>query len=120
MHCPCNSSFNYQDCCEPLHNGVVADSPERLMRSRYSAFALNLPLYLEQTWHSSTRQSVELSDNPEWVQLQIIKSNQNGNEGMVHFRAFYKHHKELGMMEEKSDFVREDGQWFYLQGVVYE
>lgn len=128
MLCPCDSTRTYHDCCEPFHlsvmnaaeSGTAADSPERLMRSRFSAFVLNLPDYLERTWHQSTRPKVELDDNPNWVQLQIVESRESKNEGFVHFRAFYEVQGELGMMEEKSDFVREDGQWFYLQGVVYE
>lgn len=118
MHCPCSPDSLYENCCKPLHNGAVASSPEQLMRSRFSAFALNLAGYLAQTWHPSTRPEVELSDNPAWVQLQIIEAVQQGNKGMVHFRAFYKTDNELGMMEEKSNFVREQGQWFYVQGEV--
>lgn len=118
MQCPCSPHTLYENCCQLLHLGAAADSPERLMRARFSAFALNLQQYLEQTWHPSTRPQLALNDNPEWVQLQILASSQKSNKGMVHFRAFYKHHKELGMMEEKSDFIFEQGQWLYVQGEV--
>ena len=45
--CPCGSSNNYVDCCRPFHQGETgAESPERCLRTRYSAFAYRLPHYI--------------------------------------------------------------------------
>lgn len=89
------------------------------MRSRYSAFYLLLSDYLLQSWHPSTRPTqLDLSDAPQWVKLQIISAGQEQDKGYVHFRAFYRDSGQLECMEEKSNFVREQGQWFYLQGQV--
>ena len=56
--CPCDSGQTYVQCCGPWHQGlglgVFAPTPEALMRSRYSAFALGLVDYLTATWHPST------------------------------------------------------------------
>src|SRR5689334_9579352 len=49
--CPCHSGLKYKKCCRPYHNGMPAPSPEALMRSRYSAYALNKPDYIMQTTH---------------------------------------------------------------------
>lgn len=86
------------------------------MRSRYSAFALGNTRYLLSTWHPSTRPSLNLADNPEWVKLQVLTSRSDGDRGFVHFRAFYRADGELHMLEEQSRFVREQGHWFYLDG----
>ncbi|WP_113906779.1 YchJ family protein [Aliidiomarina celeris] len=115
--CPCGSGQAYASCCEPLHlQQQVAQTPEQLMRSRYSAFALANAAYLMQTWHKSTRPVLKLENNPEWVKLQVLSSSAKGNQGFVHFRAFYHDGENLQMLDEKSRFVCEQGQWFYLDG----
>ncbi|HAU19042.1 MAG TPA: hypothetical protein DCS72_11975, partial [Marinobacter adhaerens] len=42
-NCPCGSGKSYSECCQPLHHGEAASTPEALMRSRYAAFVLKLP-----------------------------------------------------------------------------
>ncbi|MFD2633130.1 MULTISPECIES: YchJ family protein [Idiomarina] len=118
--CPCGSGDEYSGCCEPLHIETMrADTPEQLMRSRYSAFVKQLTNYLLKTWHPSTcPMSLDLSDSPDWLKLQVMSSEQTGDKGKVHFRAFYKEGADVGFMEEHSDFVREQGRWFYLSGKV--
>ena len=38
MDCPCGSGGAYAECCEPIITGArEADTPEQLMRARYSA-----------------------------------------------------------------------------------
>ncbi|KPD24950.1 Zn-binding protein [Idiomarina zobellii] len=89
------------------------------MRSRYSAFVKQITNYLLKTWHSSTRpMMLDLSDSPDWLKLQVMSSEQKGDKGKVHFRAFYKEGADVDFMEEYSDFVREQGRWFYLSGKV--
>ncbi len=43
--CPCNSRKKYRDCCKILHDGGFPESALALMRSRYSAYALDRPGY---------------------------------------------------------------------------
>ncbi|QSP95784.1 YchJ family protein [Marinobacter salinisoli] len=115
--CPCGSGRPYQACCQPAHAGAPAKTPEALMRSRYSAFVLGLPDYLLATWHASTRPaSLSLEDSPRWASLQVIDHGQQGNSGQVHFRAIYRTATGWGFLEERSDFVREAGRWFYVSG----
>lgn len=91
------------------------------MRSRYSAFVLNLAGYLLQTWHSSTRPTqLDLCDQPKWKSLQVLNANQEDDMGQVHFRAIYQTDNEWGYLEEASDFVRENGSWYYLAGKTRE
>ncbi len=49
MCCPCHSGHDYRECCQPYHEGKDAPTPEKLMRSRYAAYALGLVDYIVQT-----------------------------------------------------------------------
>jgi len=91
------------------------------MRSRYTAFVQKRADYLLQTWHPDTRPAdLGLEGSPEWVSLQILDSTEQGSRGTVHFRAVYRAGAGWGYLEEKSDFVREDGRWYYLSGETEE
>lgn len=123
--CPCGSGIHYRDCCQPLHeNKQAADRAEQLMRSRFSAFVLQLHDYLLQTWCDKTRPDrLDLNDQPEWVKLTIWRKE--GGElldqtGQVEFSAFYRlANGKFGEMRELSDFVRKaNGLWCYKDGVI--
>ena len=119
--CPCGSKAAYAECCQPLHHGEAAATPEALMRSRYAAFVGNLPDYLRATWHPSTRPgSLSLEDSPDWTALKILGSTENQAQGTVHFRAVYRLAQGFGFLEERSDFLKEDDRWYYLQGETSE
>jgi SEC-C motif domain protein len=123
--CPCGSSLHYKDCCKAFHDGLmVAESAERLMRSRYSAYVKNNKDYLLETWHQSTRpdpKEFELDSNSEfrWLELEIIKTEagtERDLEGLVHFQAKYRFQGQAGKMDEASKFLKEDGKWYYVDG----
>ncbi|MBZ2169777.1 YchJ family protein [Marinobacter sp. F4216] len=119
--CPCGSGLPYEACCQPAHAGQAPDTPEALMRSRYSAFVLGLVDYLLASWHASTRPgSLNLDDSPRWASLQVLDQQQRGDRGQVHFRAMYQAGSGWGFLEERSDFVREGGRWFYVSGDTEE
>ena len=94
------------------------------MRSRYSAYALRLSLYLLATWHPSTRPPPDEVDLGEtrtaWLGLKIIRAGQSADdEGIVEFVARYRVGGASAVrMHETSRFVRERGVWFYLDGVI--
>ncbi|MGG7306126.1 YchJ family protein [Curtobacterium sp. AB451] len=120
--CPCLSGNPYGECCGPLHAGAAAPTAERLMRSRFSAFALGLPAYLLETWHSSTRPAtLELDPAQRWTRLDILSTRAGGPfdaSGTVAFRAWWRTDDERGTLQETSDFVREHGRWSYVDGTV--
>jgi SEC-C motif-containing protein len=120
--CPCLSGNPYDECCGPLHDGAAAPTAERLMRSRFSAFALGLPGYLLDSWHPSTRPaSLELDPEQRWTRLDILSTRDGGpfdTRGQVAFRAWWRSDSDRGTLEETSDFVRERGRWSYVDGVV--
>jgi SEC-C motif-containing protein len=87
------------------------------MRSRYSAFAVGDVAYLQATWHPSTRpKRLDLDPQVRWTGLEILYA-QGGpfdTKGTVEFRANHVG----GSQHERSDFVREAGRWFYVDGVT--
>ncbi|MCG6657555.1 YchJ family protein [Halomonas campisalis] len=115
--CPCGSGQALADCCGRYHAGEPAPTPEALMRSRYSAFVLDLPDYLLATWHPSTRPSSLASDAATlWKRLEVLESGVEGERGRVHFRATFREGRRWSVLEEASRFVREAGRWFYIDG----
>jgi SEC-C motif-containing protein len=121
MRCPCGTGVPYDACCGPAHTGSApAPTAEKLMRSRYSAFALGDAEYLLRTWHASTRPaSLRLDSSRRWAGLTIDATDGGGllhKTGTVEFTASYEDGAFHGSQHEKSSFVREDGQWFYVDG----
>lgn len=121
VRCPCLSGLTYDTCCGPLHAGVTrAQTAEQLMRSRYSAFAIGHPAYLLATWHPTTRPNdLELDETIRWYRLDIVATTAGtpfDTSGTVEFEAFRKGPRGAGSQHEVSSFIREDGQWFYVDG----
>ncbi|WP_307297142.1 YchJ family protein [Microbacterium natoriense] len=120
--CPCGSGDVYGGCCGPLHRGAAAPTAERLMRSRYTAFAIEDARYLHVSWHPSTRpRSIEFEPGLHWRRLAIVDRVAGGpfdDEGVVEFEAFWHQDGTRGSLRERSRFVREDRRWLYLDGEV--
>lgn len=137
--CPCGSGDAYDVCCGPLHagperGGIVAPSPERLMRSRYSAFVVRDERYLIDTWHPGTvPDDFDLRERITWTGLDIIDAppvdgggaagaGGGGRSGLVfgtvEFVAHYRDASGDGEQHERSRFVLQAGRWWYLDGVV--
>ncbi|MCH8542507.1 MAG: SEC-C domain-containing protein [Alcanivorax sp.] len=119
--CPCQSGLPYSSCCAPLHGGAPAASPEALMRSRYSAFALGNTDYLLTSWHPDTRPaSLAPEVDLRWYGLDILSSHEDGAAGEVHFRATCRDTSqdkvEWQILEERSRFARIGEHWRYLDG----
>ncbi|MFI7102404.1 YchJ family protein [Streptomyces sp. NPDC050161] len=117
--CPCGRDASYRDCCAPFHQGrATAPTAERLMRSRYAAFAVGDPAYLLRTWHPSTRPAgLELDHGRRWTGLEILGTTGGSafhTEGTVEFRAHSTLRGHADTQYENSRFVREDGAWVYL------
>lgn len=119
--CPCGSGNALAACCGRFHRGEPAPHPEALMRSRYSAFALDLTDYLLATWHASTRpQHLDSGGATRWVRLEVLDASEEGEgdsaRGRVHFRATFREGGRWAVLEENSRFVQEAGRWVYLDG----
>ncbi len=118
--CPCGNALPYDTCCGPYHAGPLAGrapDPASLMRSRYTAFVLDLRPYLLSTWHPDHRPTaIEAPEaGLQWLGLQVKSSRMlNDHEGLVDFVARYKIKGKAYRLEECSQFLKVDGQWLYV------
>ncbi len=127
--CPCGgvpAGASYDACCGRYHAGaqhLQAPTPEALMRSRYSAYALGLVDYVRDTWHASTRSETlaRFDAADKWLGLQIKDAPRAiDDEGFVEFvaRSKPKGGGAASRLHERSRFVREAGYWLYIDGVI--
>lgn len=120
--CPCGSGARFGECCAPILSGAAAANPERLMRSRYTAFAVGDEAHLLASWHPGTRpERVEPDPTVRWEGLEIIdtEAGEPGDRrGWVEFVAHYRQRRERGRLHERSRFVFQSERWWYLDGDV--
>lgn len=125
--CPCGSTKEYDQCCGRfLDAGELAKTPEQLMRSRFSAYALGgYGQYLLATWFPATARGLTVPElsrkSVDWQRLEVLAKSQSGEDGMVEFKAYFKDGKgndALETMHEISEFKRINGRWLYVGGRV--
>jgi SEC-C motif domain protein len=118
--CPCGSPRPYADCCGACHDGrSPAPSADALMRSRYVAYVLDLRPYLLASWHPATRPDALPDPEPglRWLGLEIkARTQADDDHATVTFVARSKLGGRAHRLHECSRFVREGGQWYYLDG----
>jgi SEC-C motif domain protein len=129
--CPCRSkepiSKTYGQCCALWHEGLQmspkrhAPTPEALMRSRYSAYALQLGGYLLATWYGESSPGDIDFPPTKWLGLEVKSSAASGDVGVVEFVARYRDSTgRAGRLHEISRFVREGvgdaARWLYIDG----
>lgn len=126
--CPCGSNKTLDACCGPIMKSGSAPTAEALMRARYSAHVLGEYDYLEESVHSTTRDSVDTekmqrwSEAVEWKGLDVLSTEAGGESdetGKVSFVAKYAVNGIEQEMREDAEFVRENGEWRYLDGTVH-
>jgi len=127
--CPCQSELKYAECCEPFHLGKKnPDSAEKLMRSRYSAFALSLPDYIVETTHPDHRDKGLLTSVTHWMSqtvwqgLEVLGSDEskdNDAVGTVEFVAHYTEAERTLKHHEMSKFRLVEDKWLFCDGEVY-
>ena len=119
ISCACNSGKVYTDCCQSYHlETALPPTPELLMRSRYSAYALHLIPYLWDTTHPSKRHlysKVEMekwAKSNHWTGLEIVVAKKD----VVEFKAFYQQGLRQFIHHERSAFKKEGNKWYYFSG----
>ena len=120
--CPCGCGLSFTACCQPILNDhSLATTAEKLMRSRYCAFVLKNSVYILSSWHRKTRpKSLNFDNHPvQWLGLEIhacSEGQENDSTGNVEFTSSYLENGQLCRLREDSQFLKEDGLWFYLRG----
>lgn len=89
------------------------------MRSRYAAFVLLNEPYLLATWHAGTRpKAVDFQPGLKWLGLQVVGAQETAEQARVEFIARYRvGGGPAARLHERSSFVREQGRWFYVDGI---
>lgn len=127
-HCPCGSNQLLSQCCGPfIHGDKLAKTPLQLMKSRYTAFVLGEISYIKDTMRGpaligfNENDSKKWAKSVEWLGLTIIKTiYQEGDQsGIVEFIAKFKEKNQVKSIHEKSEFIFQEGRWYYTQGVHF-
>ena len=122
LACPCGQG-DYQHCCQPLHVGQAhAETASQLMRSRYSAFALQQIDYIVQTTALGQQASLDVgaiadwSKSNQWLKLEVLNSNEklDKTHAQVEFKAHYHDAKQVQVHHEISHFVQYQARWYFL------
>ncbi|KRC09949.1 hypothetical protein ASE11_21555 [Hydrogenophaga sp. Root209] len=119
--CACGRGAAFDACCgRYLGTDVPAPDAESLMRSRYTAFVRGDAAHLRATWHASTRPtSLEVDADVKWLGLEVKQHKPiDSAHAEVEFVARSRVQGRGQRLHERSRFVREDGQWFYLDGDI--
>ncbi|MDN0105520.1 YchJ family protein [Yersinia rochesterensis] len=136
--CPCGSTLEYQECCEPYILGTqVAVNPAILMRSRYSAYVKKNVDYLVNTWHPDCNAQkwrdgiIQSFNNTTWHGLTVIAEieSDRDDEAFVEFIARFSdtnntdtnntdtNSTQISSMHERSRFLRINEHWYYIDGI---
>lgn len=115
--CPCGGE-SLESCCGRFISGTeLPETPEQLMRSRYSAYVLGDEAYLRATWDPATCPPEPLVEpGISWVGLDVRSTQQEGDEGIIEFIARAKVGGRARRLHETSRFIRREGRWFYVDG----
>ncbi|MDN3453344.1 MULTISPECIES: YchJ family protein [unclassified Psychrobacter] len=157
--CPCQvnpdsdtvmSPVAYQDCCQPYHDalydddvdkvdGIKAETAERLMRTRYSAFVLIKPEYIVKTTLPAQQSLLDVTaieswaKETDWAGLEIVEHTPKlgKRHAQVEFKAYFNTKDNTASLEEKvqahhelSAFVKvtnkanHDARWYFLDPTV--
>ncbi len=124
-YCSCGTKTSLNKCCLKFIEGdQLPDDAQQLMRSRYTAYSHTNVNYLLSSWHHSTRPT-KLDPNDVnstvWTQLYILETKhglKNDNQGSVEFVAYSKSNNTIRKLHEISQFIKENGKWFYVDGKI--
>ncbi len=156
--CFCGSNEKFSTCCQVFishktdqetkpdtKQQAFPQTPEQLMRSRFSAYVIGNSQYIYDTYAKSSRASQSVKDISDWskacvwIALQVhsysnkvSSNNKNSNiirsefsEQFVEFSAFYITDNTLCELRENSRFILESEedqylQWRYIDGDIIE
>ncbi|MCB0365479.1 MAG: YchJ family protein [Bdellovibrionaceae bacterium] len=126
MDCPCQSGTEFSNCCEPILSGKEkAETAERLMRARYTAFTRVDMDFVNKTHDPKTKKDLDpeanrrWAESAEWKGLDVVGTTGGGPEdekGTVEFKVSYDMGDGPEEHHELSTFVKRNGQWYFSDG----
>lgn len=129
-NCRCYSQLSYEECCKPYHLGKsLPENALKLMRSRYSAYALGLADYIIETTHPANPSYSENKDLwrisiahfcsvTDFCGLDILAFLDGPHEAFVTFFAHLKQNSQDISFQEKSRFLKVKNRWLYHSGIL--
>lgn len=121
--CPCKSNKAYLDCCgKYIEDKAIPQSPEALMRSRYTAYSLADMDYIKKTMQGkpllgfNEPEAKQWAMSVLWLGLEVVRRFSKEAQHDVEFVATYLDKGTLKSIHEISQFHCIDGAWFYIDG----
>ena len=122
--CSCGSGHDYANCCLPYIAGQASpDTPEALMRSRYTAYTMANIEYIKKTQRGKAAvgfnalEALVWAKHVTWIKLDVLSAKlEHSKKGYVEFIATFVDADTSQSMHEKSEFIKKAGQWFYVDG----
>ncbi|WP_131779537.1 YchJ family protein [Legionella bozemanae] len=126
--CPCGSQNTYELCCGLyIDNKQLPETPEQLMRSRYTAYSMGKMDYIKNTMKGKALtgfneiEAEQWAKSVTWIDLEVMHQSMSGpDKGFVEFTARFSEHDQIKFIHELSEFHKENGRWFYIDGVHKE
>ena len=128
MSCHCGNELGFDQCCGRYLSGEAKpDTAEALMRSRYTAYAVQNIDYVLATHDPDTvgevdrESALRWSQDSDWLGLEIRATDKGGpedGEGTVEFVARYRADDREVSHHEHSTFRRIEGDWYYIDGDI--
>ena len=129
MTCPCGSQHPYRECCEPYHDGIVAENALILMRSRYSAYAMHRADYIMDTTHPLNpsfdpdrtkwkNEILSFCKTTHFDRLEILSYYHHDESAEVTFIAHLTQNHKDASFTEQSRFEQLNGCWLYRNGKI--
>ncbi|WP_419418868.1 YchJ family protein [Legionella sp. D16C41] len=126
--CPCGSQQPYLACCGLyIEKSEPAPTPEKLMRSRYTAYTRANIAYIKKTMYGKPLlqfneiEAENWAKNVKWLRLEIINTYPESKQEdckFVEFIASYELNGKIQTIHEKSEFRNNQGQWFYTDSLT--
>ncbi|MFT4060628.1 MAG: YchJ family protein [Legionella sp.] len=122
--CPCGSTNPYIQCCACfIEKKQLPQTPEQLMRSRYTAYSMAKIDYIKDTMAGKALFGFNPIEAQKWAQsviwlgLKVIHAEPTTSDvGFVEFIARFKESGQVKTIHERSEFHKQEGRWFYVDG----
>jgi SEC-C motif-containing protein len=125
LNCHCGNKKAFEDCCLPFITfEEKPETPEQLMRSRYSAYCTQNYRYIFNTYANAQQKSLSVEDiassaeDTIWTALSVCSTSMDKDNGLVEFKAYYRVGSRFFVLHEVSKFIKQNNDWRYTTGDI--
>ncbi|HSW71157.1 MAG TPA: YchJ family metal-binding protein, partial [Gammaproteobacteria bacterium] len=69
--------------------------------------------------HFNLQAAAQDAKQTQWQGLEVLASKAEGDQAQVEFKAYYQEQGQKFCLHERSDFRREAGRWYYVDGQIF-